>query len=197
MSRQINLRSPVREGVRPVFLIVSSLGLAVGLLSIWLALQWVQLRFAESALEGLRAEKTQLEQAITVRSTSPARSALTALEQDIARLNGELAATGEWNALLAGETGELGRGHTRALRSLAAVSVQGVWLQSIDIDITGRQVALEGSAEDYDAIVRYAGRLNQALGPRGVEFKTLDVTGGSAAGSAEGDAAAILRFKLN
>jgi hypothetical protein len=198
MSQQINLRSPERKVVRTGFIAIAGAGFYFGLLGVWALTRSLEVQGIEAQLIGLKVEIASVQSQLDARARASQQSELQTLEEQLAALRTEAESTAVWIDALQNGAADLGRGHGKSLRALAGVSVEGVWLQSIDIDVTGKAVSLSGSALDYAGVVRYAQRLNETFAPFEVQFSTLDVSGGDfVASGARGRSGNPLTFRIN
>lgn len=197
MSQQINLKSteakPVSQGVWFVLAIVAY-AVALAAFGVFRSTQATE---AETAVRALEAREQALQVELSAVEQSSAAGKVTRLEAQIAERRNELQSLASLTTAI--EAGTLGArtGPTRVLRSLANVSESGVWLQSIDIDPTGRGVKLAGNALGYESVVRYSERLNRSLQPLGIQFDSIDITSAAGATTVRGGASAPLTFTLN
>ena len=185
MSQQINLRSAQQTHIPSGVVALLGLGLYLVVLGLWALLRWSDGRDAQADLEALLAEESQLTAQVGARASSPTQKAVSAIDAEIAELNKRLDASRSLVQLLEEGSAEFGRGHSRGLRALSAASMEGVWLRSIELDAAGKTVALEGGATGHERVMRYSNRLNQSLGALGIEFQTLDISGGGYAPGTE------------
>ena len=97
------------------------------------------------------------------------------------------------------EKGELGYpgGYAQWLETLAAVHVDGVWLQGLDIGKAGQSVSISGKSLNADAVLRYIDQVNEAFKPMNVRFGAMEITQDPAASDpASARQTATLSFKI-
>lgn len=99
-----------------------------------------------------------------------------AMTKQMVLLRSQLDAKREWLDLL--QKGELGNpsGYSQWFETLAAVHVDGIWLQGMDIGKAGQSVSISGKSLNADAILRYIEQVNEAFKPMNVRFTSMEIT---------------------
>lgn len=188
MPQQINLYSPIFRKQQKVFSATTMLQgvvlivVVVGVFYYALSLQssLLEIRASDSARQ-LQGELERLK-AYGVRE-SPAERAKALAERKKA-LEASLAS--QTLALKAFESGALGRaeGYAPLLRSLARVSVAGVWLTRIHVAEGSGELSLAGRATRAQLVPVYLERLRAEEALRGQTFSRLEVARVAAPGQA-------------
>jgi len=186
MVQHINLlskRGPTRKSA-------ATLGLASAL-AIWVLGMGGMTISAELRLREMSQAEAQLQHSVEElkanldkKRQDSGLAASEAMAKQVALLQGELDARRDWVDLL--KKGELGNplGYSQWLETLAAVHVDGVWLQGVNIGKAGQSVSISGKALMADAVLQYIEQLNAAFKPMNVRFNSMEITQDSAAGDA-------------
>ncbi len=177
MSQQINLLKQRHEPIGSALLALASAALMlVGLLAYWGV---------------LLADANRLQQTVSAGKQELARvkAALQAVQQrqaggnDGATLKAELAALRpkvEAVRQLVDQVRSSGlgspEGYASYLTTLASISEDGLWLTHVAVSNAGKVVRISGRALRNESVIRYAGRLNAAFAPHGVQFNSLEMT---------------------
>lgn len=76
------------------------------------------------------------------------------------------------------QTGGLGsqQGYAEYFSSLASIDEDGLWLNRISVEKSGKSVRLSGRAVHKESILRYARRVNDMFAANGVQFTELELT---------------------
>lgn len=76
------------------------------------------------------------------------------------------------------QTGGLGsqQGYAQYFASLASIDEDGLWLNRISVEKSGKSVRLSGRAMHKESILRYARRVNDMFAADGVQFTELELT---------------------
>lgn len=120
-----------------------------------------------------------------------------AMTKQLALLRSQLDAKREWADLL--QKGELGNpsGYSQWFETLAAVRVDGVWLQGMDIGKAGQSVSISGKSLSTDAVLHYIEQVNEAFKPMNVRFSSMEITQDAASSDASvARQTAVLSFKI-
>jgi len=119
-----------------------------------------------------------------------------AMARQVALLQGELDARRDWVELL--KKGELGNplGYSQWLETLAAVHVDGVWLQGVSIGKAGQSVSISGKALTADAVLQYIDQLNASFKPMNVRFNSMEITQDAAGDAAPSRQLTSVSFKI-
>jgi len=120
-----------------------------------------------------------------------------AVARQMAALRSQIEARRGWAELL--QRGDLGsaQGYSRWLELLAQVHEDGVWLQALDIGKGGQAASITGKSTSAEAVMRYIAQVNEAFGPLGVQFSSMEIVQDAAAPeSAATHKPGILKFKI-
>jgi hypothetical protein len=177
MTQQINLLRPKDRSAGAAAV---ALG-AVGVVVVVLAGYFVSV---VGETTRLRDAATLKEQQLTqLRSTIQAVQAQRAKESDASALEAEIAAMRPRaealaqlvNQVRAGNPGAQ-EGFARYLNTLGSISAEGLWISNLSVSRGGNTVVITGRALQNEAVMQYARRLNDAFGPQGVHFMSLELT---------------------
>jgi hypothetical protein len=194
MTQQINLyaRAP-EERKGPLVISVLIVAGFAGLLILY----WSYLRAQGDATERRLAQARS--QFASEKAVVDAMKAQLAARMDPKRLAAELAAlktraTESQEVIDRLRRGELGTldGFGPQFVALARIGEQGIWLTGVRISAVGRSLELEGRSLEAEAVIRYAGQVNQQMGPFGTQVGSLELT----PVSRDASAARAVNFKL-
>lgn len=197
MSRQINLYSPIFLKQPKHFslrtMLESLVLIGLGVLGVygyaWFQVQGLALRVEESEK---RVQFEQMRLARLAKELAPPERSRP-LEEQVRRIEAELAARRQVVDLLnAGATGAP-RGYSEFLRALARQSMAGVWLTGFSVSSGGGELALRGRALSPELVPAYLGRLKGEAVLRGGRFDALEIALPQAAA---GRAPAFVEFRL-
>lgn len=176
MSQQINLLH------KPKSIDVSIWYGVGGFCAIFLILVSIA-AYNEVRLYEIRADVRKTEQRINeARETLEARREAAglliadALETQISEMRQKINARRELTSLI--EKGEFGSpmGHSDLFIRLAQLNEPGVWIQGVDITKAGQSIAITGNALNNEAVIRYAGQLNQVFRAHQFEFTAIEMS---------------------
>jgi hypothetical protein len=179
MSQQINLYSPLFRKQKKVFsavAIAQAMGLVVlgvALFYGYLALQTrlLEIRVADSS-QRLRSEVERL-RVMSVAEGPEARAK--ALAEQKKKLEAVLAERHRALQALADSGLGRGEGYSQALRALARLSVEGVWLTRVQFAEKDGEAAIAGMATRPELIAAYLERLRKEEALRGQAFSRLEI----------------------
>ncbi|MEO8005845.1 MAG: hypothetical protein ABI771_13110 [Betaproteobacteria bacterium] len=177
MPQQINLYNPAFEPQR-------SLTTFKGAIAGWAVVAVLVAAVAAYVLydkHGTEQRERDLAQQLTVAQTAAqtlgasvaARKGDTRLAEEIGRLETEV--LGRQEVLQVLSSGKLGdtRGFSDHLRAFARQSFEGVWLTRLSIATAGRDVSIEGRAQQAAYVPGYLKRLNGETAMQGHPFSEL------------------------
>ena len=186
MSQQINLlareRNPVGSALAALALVVLVL---MGLLAYDAMLRAETVRLKQNADAGQRQlNQVKVDMQALRQRAEPDNDAVD-LKAEIDALRSKADAIRQWEQLI--NSGTLGspQGYAQYLSTLASVSEEGLWITSFSVGNTGKLVSLSGRALRNESVLRYAGRLNEAFAPQGVQFNSVEMTPENLVKSAE------------
>ena len=200
MSQQINLLKPKARSVSVVVWALAAV--AVVLLAL---LGYLQVLVAENArlreVAGAGEQKlVQIKNSIqSLQKRTDAQGDAATLKAEVAALRSRAEAVNQ----LAKEvkSGNLGSpdGFARYFNALGSVSEPGLWVTNVAVTRGGTAVSVNGRALRNEAVMQYARRLNDALGPYEVHFNSLELAPESIVkpGSTGGPALPVVSFKLS
>ena len=178
MTQQINLYAPkVLERRGPALTVLAVLGVIVATLLVYL----VHLRSETEQLQARLAQaKTQLE---------GEKAAVAQMRAELAKRTDPARVTAEINAMRARATesqeiiaqlrsGNLGTmdGFTGHMTELARAGEPGLWITGFKILAAGRTIEIQGRSLDSQAVLRYAGHVNERFASYGASLSSLEVT---------------------
>jgi hypothetical protein len=178
MTQQINLYAPkVHEKRGPALIVLGIAALvAVVMLTYWQYLKGendqLQARVtqAKAQLEKEKAAVAQMRAELAKR-TDPVRLA--------AELNALRARATEAQEIMAQlQSGSLGTmdGFTGQLTELARAGEPGIWVTNFKILTAGKGIEIQGRSLDSQAVLRYAGEVNQRFASYGATLSALEMT---------------------
>lgn len=180
MSQQINLYQPIFRKEERKFSAVAMLQgaglLFVGILAMYSYTQW--------QVRSLRMELVQSEQkyaAATKRlgevteKFGGGRKPSLSMDEEIARLEQEIAARQRIQEFLQRGLFRNTRGFSEYFVSLARQRVSGLWLTGFDIVGAGEQVSLQGRSANPELVPRYMQKLSREKSLSGVEFRVFQM----------------------
>jgi len=178
MTQQINLYARKVEQKRGPAL--ASLAFVV-IVAAALTGYWQMLRNETAALRTrIAAASSQLE---TEKASLKVMKDALAKRTDPARLAAELAALrtralGAQQIMSQFQRGDLGTmdGFSGHLVALARIGEPGVWLTSFKILNSGKAVQIEGRSLEAQAVLRYAGEVNQRFAGYGASLNSVELT---------------------
>ena len=197
MSHQINLL--VREARPPLL----SAGWSLAGLSVLTLLVLGYWAYLWLGIERLNTTVAQNNSIVTT-----AKSALAVLTQkvtsrpDPAKLTAEIealkaqASEGQQIISLLQATDKGSEGYAGHLTTLARLSQDDVWLNTVKISNAGRTVSLAGRSLQEESVLRYAHRLNERFATYGVRFTALELTPERPSDNAAKTAMSSIVFKL-
>jgi Tfp pilus assembly protein PilN len=197
MIQHINLLSKRKKRRAFVWLAAWALvAVLLVLLGFALTTEWrlQRLRAAEARTQQSIAE---LRVALETKRREAGLEDSQALARQMATLRSQIEARRGWAELL--QRGDLGspQGYSRWLEVLAQVHEDGVWLQGLDIGKGGQAASVTGKATSAEAVMRYIAQVNEAFGPMGVQFSSMEIVqDASAADPAAVRSPGILKFKI-
>jgi hypothetical protein len=180
VSQQINLFNPIFLKQKKIFTAVhmaQTLGLVAAgalLLAAFGAVKTAQLeKHATAGMAAVNAAEARLAQ---VAKDFPPKQKNKDIEIEIARMQGELKAMREVRSVL--ERGELGNtaGYSEYWRAFARQSVPGVWLTSVSVAGSGKEIGLEGRALQPELLPGYIQRLTREAVLQGKTFGSLEIS---------------------
>lgn len=171
MMQQINLYKQRSSMTLPLVIALSAIGVAFGLLLIWVVVNEIRIYSRDSQREEALALTRDLQKKATDKRVALGLPDPEIQRKEIADLRAKINANKELLAQLDG--GDIGtrRGHSRVLEAIALTNEQGLWLTTLDITKSGQSLSLSGRAFDGDSVMRYSRRLNETLKNRSVEFR--------------------------
>ena len=180
MSQQINLYSPIFRKQTKVFSATTMLQ-GMGLIAVVIAVFYYYMSVQSSLLEIRAGEssrhlKSELERLKVYSARESPAERLKALAERKKELEATLATQAQ---MLEGlKTGAVGRseGYSAVLRALARVSVDGVWLTSVQFAEGTGELSLAGRATRADLVAVYLARLRAEQALRTQGFTRLEVT---------------------
>lgn len=197
MVQHINLLT--QRKVRRGFLSLALVGL--GLLTLVLAALAAKAEWQLHQQRQLEARTQQalvdLKAAVEKKRQTLGLAESEATGRQIALLRSQVEAKREWAELQ--QKGELGSamGYSQWLETVAAVHVDGVWLQGLDIGKGGQSVSVQGKSLNPEAVMRYIEQLNEAFKPMNVRFTSMEITQDSPlTGAGAARTAPLLSFKV-
>lgn len=194
MVQHINLLSKrkARKGLVAVFW--AGLGLWVLALAVIAASSEWQLQKQRNTEDQTRQSLDNLKATLEKKRQEYGQAERESMSKQMALLQGQLDARRDWADLL--QKGELGNplGYSQWFETLAAVHVEGVWLQGMNIEKTGQSVSIAGKALGTEAVLRYIDQLNEAFKPMNVRFSSMEITPDNSVG--DSSSRATLSFKL-
>ena len=180
MIQQINLYQPIFRKEEKKFSAVAMLQ-AIGLVAIGVIAMYAYTWWHLAALRGelQRAEQNQAAAAkrladVTQQFGARASAGKT-LDDEIARLENELAAKRHIQEILQRGVFSNTHGFSDYFASFARQHVSGVWLTGIDITGAGEQMMLAGRSTDPELVPRYMQRLSSEKMFSGVEFRVFQM----------------------
>ncbi len=178
MSQQINLlkqrHEPMGSGL---WALASAALMLVGLLAYWGVLLADANRLQQSASAGkqeLARVKAAALQAVQQRQAGDSAGA--ALKAELAALRPKAEAVRQLLDQVRSEGLGSPEGYASYLTTLASISEDGLWLTNVAVSNAGKGVRISGRALRNESVMRYAGRLNAAFAPHGVQFNSLEMT---------------------
>jgi hypothetical protein len=202
MTQQINLLRPKDRSAGTA---AAALG-AVGVVVVVLAGYFVSVLGETNRLRDAATLKdqqlTQVKRTIqTLQAERAKQSDASALDAEIAALRPGAEALAKLVQLVRSGNPGAQEGFARYLQTLGSLSAEGLWISNLSVAQGGNAVVITGRALQNEAVMQYARRLNEAFGPQGVRFKSLELTPeGLAAPGAPATAAPVLTtvaFKLS
>jgi MSHA biogenesis protein MshI len=200
MSQQINLLRPKDRSTGAAIASLAVVGIAVVVLvgyHQFLRMETARLQNTVGAGEQRLANVRNLIQAL--QKTEAAQGDASALAAEIASLRPKV--DGMSQLVSDVRSGSLGtpQGFARHYDTVAGVAVEGLWVTGITVGKGGTSVAIQGRALRSEAVMQYAGRLNQVFGPHGVRFNALELSPEALAapGAAGGPVLHTIAFKLS
>lgn len=180
MTQQINLYQPqfrrqeqkfsARAMLQAAAVVIAGIAVFYGLL-LW---QGESLRRESAQLDRQHAVLTkQLEE--VGRKLKP-REKSQMLQQEVARLERELAALSGIEGVLSKGMFTNTRGYSEYLMALARQHVAGLWLTGFDITGAGERMRLQGRTVDAALVPRYVQRLSAEQTLAGAEFQVFQMT---------------------
>lgn len=185
MSQQVNLYSPLFRKQKKVFSAVAMaqalalvvLGVAAFYAYIALQSSLLEIRVADSGQQ-MRSELERLK--VYSASESPEVRAK-ALAGQRKKLEAALAERNRTAQALADSGLGRGEGYSEALRALARLSMDGVWLTRVQFAEKDGEVAIAGRATHPELIAAYLERLRKEEALRGQAFSRLEIRRAAAA----------------
>jgi hypothetical protein len=197
MSQQINLYSPLFRKQKKVFsavaivqamlLVVAGVAVFYGYVALHTSL--LEIRVADSG-QRLRDELERLR--VTSVAEGPEARAKALAEQK-KKLEATLAERQRTLQALAESGLGRGEGYSDALRALARLSMQGVWLTRVQFAEKDGEAAIAGMATHPELIAAYLERLRNEEALRGQAFSRLEIRRAAAAAGREG----VVEFTLS
>lgn len=185
MSQQINLFNPIFKQQKKYFSAVTmAQALGMVLLGSVLMIAYATYRSSMLGAEAVAANqqlKTAEDQFAQVSVAFPPREKSKILEQQVQKMEAELAAVQKITGSL--QTGALGNtdGYAEYLRAFARQIVDGIWLTGLRIYGNGTEVGLEGKALRPELVPAYINRLKQESVMQGKSFSALQMRAPQAA----------------
>lgn len=179
MKQQVNLYQPMFRRQKKIFSALAMLQVLVlvllGLGAAYGYARW-QLHQVGLELDRLEAQRlaaeTQVEQ-LARRYPPPQKSRL--LEDEVARLESELAESRRAAEALSGRAVGSTEGFSGHLQALARQHVEGTWLRTVAITEGGRRIGLGGSSLAPELVPQYVQRLGREAVFTGVLFNRMDL----------------------
>ena len=180
MSQQVNLYQPIfrkEERKFSAFAMLQGAGLLfAGILVMYSYTQW--------QVRSLRMELVQSEQKYAAASKrldevtekfGGGRKPVLTMDEEIARLEQEIAARQRIQEFLQRGLFRNTRGFSEYFVSLARQRVSGLWLTGFDIVGAGEQVSLQGRSTNPELVPRYMQKLSAEKMLSGIEFRVFQM----------------------
>jgi hypothetical protein len=175
MSQQINLLTRERKPVGAALAALAVVAVVLlGLLAYDAMLRAETARLVQNADSGQRQLNQAKAAMQALRQRAESNNDAANLKAEIDALRSKADAIRQWEQLI--NSGTLGspQGYAQYLSTLASVPEEGLWITSFSVGNTGKLVSLSGRALRNESVLRYAGRLNEAFAPQGVQFKSAE-----------------------
>lgn len=120
-----------------------------------------------------------------------------AIDAEMAQIRQKINARRDLTSLI--EKGEFGSpiGHSSLLTVLARLSEPGVWIQAVEVTKAGQSISIIGNALSNEAVMRYAGQLNQIFKAHQFQFTSVEMSREEVfLASDTGPKTAAMKFKL-
>jgi hypothetical protein len=186
MSQQINLLTRERKPVGAALAALAVVAVVLlGLLAYDAMLRAETARLVQNADSGQRQLNQAKAAMQALRQRAESNNDAANLKAEIDALRSKADAIRQWEQLI--NSGTLGspQGYAQYLSTLASVPEEGLWITSFSVGNTGKLVSLSGRALRNESVLRYAGRLNEAFAPQGVQFNSVEMTPENLVKSAE------------
>jgi hypothetical protein len=202
MTQQINLLRPKDRSAGAAAAALGAVGVVVVVLAGYFVSVLGETNRLRDAATLKNQQLTQVKRTIqTLQAEKAKQSDASALEAEIAALRPGAEALAKLVQLIRGGNPGAQEGFARYLQTLGSLSAEGLWISNLSVSQGGNAVVITGRALQNEAVMQYARRLNEAFGPQGVRFKTLELTPeGLAAPGAPATAPPVLTtvaFKLS
>ncbi len=179
MKQQINLFQPQFQRPREYLSgrgVVKGVAIFAGLLVLTVALDHWRLASMRSDLQHLEVERQGAVDGLErVRQQYPARAKSRLLEQELGRLETEIARRQKLLAAVGGKVLGSREGFSDHLSALARQHVEGIWLTGVSISRGGRGVALFGASLAPELVPVYLQRLAKERTFAGKAFSELEL----------------------
>ena len=195
MTQHINLLSRRKASKDWSWLAIRGLvALLLALTGMALSTEW-KLRELREAEAKAQQAVSEIKVALEKKRRDAGLEQSEAMARQMTLLQAQVDAKREWADLL--QKGELGNpsGYSQLMETLAAVHVDGVWLQDVDMAKGGQALTIVGKSLSGEAVMRYIGQINDAFKPMGVQFSSVEITQESADAAALSKAG-ILKFRI-
>lgn len=179
MSQQINLYQPIFRKEEKKFSTVAMLQ-SVGLVAAGVAVLYAFTFWQTASLKSELQRADQEHAAVSKRLADATakfgqRQGPNPLDAEIARLESEIAAKQQIQAVLQRGVFSNTSGFSNYFVSFARQRVPGVWLTGIDITGAAEQMALSGRTTDPELVPRYLLKLSSEKTLAGIAFKTFQM----------------------
>lgn len=179
MSQQINLYQPIFRKEEKKFSSVAMLQ-SVGLVALGVAALYAYMGWQTGTL---RDELTRVEQShaaagkrlVDATEKFGRRTGPSSLDNEIARLEGEIVAKQRMQEILQRGLFSNTSGFSDYFVSLARQSVPGVWLTGFDITGAAEQMSLAGRTTDPELVPRYMQKLSSEKPLSGIAFRAFQM----------------------
>ncbi|QAU34279.1 PilN domain-containing protein [Janthinobacterium sp. 17J80-10] len=179
MSQQINLFNPIFRQQKKYFSAVT-MAQAIGLILLGAALLTAYAGYRSSRLSAEAAAasmqlKAAQDQLVQADAAFPPRQKSKVLEEQIKKMESEMASLQKVDNLL--QAGEFGNtnGHAEYLRAFARQIIEGVWLTGFSIHGAGAEIGLQGRALRPELVPAYINRLKHEPVLQGKSFSALQI----------------------
>lgn len=169
MSQQVNLLSIEEKALNPLVVALAVWGFAI--LGIAIAAAVNQLRVGEAERNLVASNASVAQAKATYQSRVQETGADIAAKIETIKPKAERA---KQLLVLADQLGN-SAGYAGYFSTLASVSADGVWLDTINVGNAGRKMEIGGRTLNNDTALEYSQRLNTAFADKGIKLTTLEL----------------------